>query len=164
MKFREFVNGKFHYWGFVEEGIFKGPVTPSLTRGKHSQFTGFKDKNGKDIYDGDIFRLEEQTKEICDQCDGCGWYEGGKTLKTTCEKCNGEGEIFDDLDRIHWLIITYVKEWGLFGTLHKSEYHDYLEHGIEALDEPMFWTYTLEDTDDKKYFLCGNIYENPELL
>lgn len=29
--------------------------------------------------------------ERCDSCDGCGWYEGGKTLKTTCEKCGGTG-------------------------------------------------------------------------
>lgn len=27
----------------------------------------------------------------CDRCDGCGWYEGGKTLQTTCEECNGTG-------------------------------------------------------------------------
>jgi len=27
----------------------------------------------------------------CDYCDGCGWYEGGKELMTTCEKCNGTG-------------------------------------------------------------------------
>lgn len=27
----------------------------------------------------------------CDNCDGCGWYEGGKALMTTCEKCNGTG-------------------------------------------------------------------------
>lgn len=29
----------------------------------------------------------------CDRCDGCGWYEGGPTIQTLCEKCNGEGII-----------------------------------------------------------------------
>lgn len=31
------------------------------------------------------------NQEWCDRCDGCGWYEGGKTLQTKCEKCNGTG-------------------------------------------------------------------------
>lgn len=29
----------------------------------------------------------------CDRCDGCGWYEGGPTIKTDCEKCGGTGAI-----------------------------------------------------------------------
>lgn len=29
--------------------------------------------------------------ETCRDCDGCGWYEGGKTLKTTCPSCEGSG-------------------------------------------------------------------------
>lgn len=32
-------------------------------------------------------------QEYCDGCDGCGWFEGGETLKTTCKKCNGTGLI-----------------------------------------------------------------------
>jgi DnaJ-class molecular chaperone len=31
--------------------------------------------------------------EWCPRCDGCGWYEGGKTLGTTCEQCKGTGKI-----------------------------------------------------------------------
>jgi hypothetical protein len=29
----------------------------------------------------------------CDLCDGCGWYEGGITLKTTCGRCKGTGVV-----------------------------------------------------------------------
>lgn len=92
------------------------------------QYVGRKDKNGKEIFEGDIFRVEE-----------------------------------DDL--IYYLVIVWVQEWCMFCTLRVAdEYFDYQTGGIKALDEPMFWTYTLEDTDDRRFFLCGNIYENPELL
>lgn len=32
-------------------------------------------------------------QEVCMDCDGCGWYEGGETLKTTCKKCGGTGVV-----------------------------------------------------------------------
>lgn len=31
--------------------------------------------------------------QYCDRCDGCGWYEGGKTLQTLCADCRGTGVI-----------------------------------------------------------------------
>jgi len=31
--------------------------------------------------------------EYCGDCDGCGWYEGGKTIKTTCPACEGSGMV-----------------------------------------------------------------------
>jgi uncharacterized phage protein (TIGR01671 family) len=96
------------------------------------QWTGLHDKNGKEIYEGDIFRIEEEE---------------------------------DEDDRVFYVVITWVKEWCMFcSLLVESEYFDYLNDGIEALDEPMFWTYTLEDTNSSKHFLCGNVYQNPELI
>lgn len=41
--------------------------------------------------------MSEITIE-CDLCDGCGWYEGGESIKTTCEKCNGTGMVA----ALHW--------------------------------------------------------------
>lgn len=32
----------------------------------------------------------------CDRCDGCGDYEGGRTILTTCEQCNGTGVVGPD--------------------------------------------------------------------
>lgn len=48
-------------------------------------------------------QLEENIdwrKFECDQCDGCGWYEGGKTLQTTCETCRGNGFIVQPLAKV----------------------------------------------------------------
>jgi rRNA maturation protein Nop10 len=73
--------------------------------------------------------LEEEDFE-CDRCDGCGWYEGGKTLKTTCEKCGGTGvikkpkqykeevdkELYEDVQRDNSSFYTYFRidfeDWG----------------------------------------------------
>lgn len=35
----------------------------------------------------------------CDVCDGCGWYEGGTSLKTHCLKCEGKGYILIDEEK-----------------------------------------------------------------
>ena len=31
--------------------------------------------------------------ELCDECDGVGWWEGGKILQSYCRKCQGSGII-----------------------------------------------------------------------
>lgn len=128
------VNFHSYFNAGLEPSIYRYNTTWKLSEIELMQYTGFKDKNGKEIYENDIFRIEENGTEI------------------------------DEVDRIFYVVVIWIKEWGMFGTLHSREYSQYLIEGIKALDEPMFWTYTLEDTDSRKHFLCGNIYQNPDLL
>jgi hypothetical protein len=71
-------------------------------------------------------------------------------------------EATDDGDRRYYLVITWIAEWCMFASLHLDEYKKYIEHGADELDENLFWTYPLEESEHFHY--AGNIYQNPELL
>ena len=96
IKFRQWIKNlnKFHYWGFID-GTFIPPLGEMDDDKRESrQYTGLKDKNNKDIYEGDIVEFEK-----IDSSDNKFKVKCNIIFKDGCFLANWYGEINSYLNR-----------------------------------------------------------------
>lgn len=103
--------------------------------------------NWKDIYEVMLYS-GHLVNNVC-------LYDGDIVRNTKMDESGDENE---------YLVCCFIKEWAMFGMLTIDEYHNYQKEGAECLDEYMFWTFPIEDKDNEQRRICGNIYENKNLL
>jgi uncharacterized phage protein (TIGR01671 family) len=136
---------KFRVWNHKEELFFYQDDTHRIDLAlcywettKHvkwpQQYTGLKDKNGKDIYEGDIVK--------------CNWLA---ELGVTELDCEASGEIkWNEENPCFYLEL--FKEYKRF----VSEDGEYSETDLPIFNEGYNECYSYE--------VIGNIYQNPELI
>ena len=102
------------------------------------QYTGLKDKNGKEIFEGDIIELKNKNNSM----HGCSF--------TDCPHINDTAPHMSGIGVVGW-----NEEEARLAWWHMKEYvgeYDYQPHGI----------FNWEGTESIE--VIGDIYSNPELI
>lgn len=104
------------------------------------QYTGLKDKNGVEIYEGDVVRLRDEWSNYY-------WIDKFK----------------DDEETTPIGVVAIVPSGGVVCKFQRNRFIKGWEDNFSSGEKPLVGRWTMCSTKEK-WEVIGNIYENPELL
>lgn len=113
IKFRQWLGDRYEYWGIgIDGNTFVGPCSGGMTRvdkTPHEQFTGLTDRNGVEIYEGDITRVYSHGYESTHLIEWGGEYPAFE-LSGWDGDCNG----------LHYCMCEADTEIEVIGNIHQN--------------------------------------------
>ena len=99
IKFRSWSGKRFYFWGFINEEFISPIYKDDVIVKKVQQYTGLKDKNGKEIYEGDLVSyMDYEQPLIVHFCeDGCCQFRAKLKGYGNTEQLSSEMEIIGNI-------------------------------------------------------------------